>query len=146
MSLQGGVSVNTRILYVYYVIIVSFVMSLLSTLSSKLILVYRDEFIKRAYDLEQYLTTCKKKSKTCFSKKRVSTARNTIGQIKLVQYPLLRLPKILSGHGNIRYWINLLAERQIPNSTMSILQLGSASTFQYLYQLRPTWLHKQPFL
>ena len=69
-----------------------------------------DHFIEGDYDLEQHLTSFKEGDKHVFSKKkRVSTPRHTIWQIRVVQYPFLRWSKRI----NVLNLVSVEAEAQL---------------------------------
>ena len=109
MSLGRGVLGYTLFSCGWYAIVVTLAFSLLSTLTSKPIAVHCViSSSKRLTTLEHL----QRKTYKCFFKEWVSTARNTIWEIGLVENHLLGWPRALQKHGKLRFWIRLCAARK----------------------------------
>ena len=113
-SLRRGVWGNTLLLYGFYVNLATFEINhrFLQNISSSILWPIH----QKGSWLGSTFNQVQRKSWTCSSKECVSTAKNTVWQTRLVQYPLHRQSKAFQKNGNILFWINLCARGQIHDS------------------------------
>ena len=98
-----------------------------------------DDFIKRAYELERYLTTCKERVKHVFSKNLYQLRKTLFDKLDPLNIPYSDDQKFFKNMALFDF------KCRTPSCAIPITQVGSGSTFQDLYQLRPAWLNHQSF-
>ena len=100
------------------------------------------QLINKTDNLEQHLTTCKERLKHILSKNVYQLRETLLDKLDSLNIPYSDDQKLFK---KWQYSILTQFVCRKTNSAILILPIRLTSTFQYLYQVRPTWLNYQNF-